>query len=305
LVEDLLGHLLRSNGKLFRPRLTMSVCYSQHPDPSARERALRAAASVELLHLGTLYHDDVIDRADERRGVSSCNKQFGNVRAVLGGDLLISSSLLMAALLGRDELVLMAETLRGLCVGQISESARVMAAEHTIDGYFRAIGGKTAHLIQTAMTIGAHQTGLSRERVATLSQGAWQLGLAFQILDDVLDLVGSPEVTGKACGQDLREGVVTLPLLLAAPRDDAVAAAMAQLPQADAVDACITLAVTTGGVASAADQAFALGEQALAAISSVLGATDEVDGLIRSILRREVVEAQIRAAVAEPREGVG
>lgn len=291
--DALLGHLLRSSGKLVRPRLAMTTCYALDLDDEARDRAVRAGASVELLHLGTLYHDDVIDRAEERRGVVSCNSKFGNLRAVLGGDILLATSSVMAASLGRDEYRLMAETLDGLCRGQISESAHVVSGRRTLEDYFRAIGGKTAHLIRTAMVIGAYQSEINTADIGQLGEGAWKLGLAFQILDDVLDLVAPTEVTGKRQGQDLREGVITLPVLLAMERCPAVSHAVEALPAEDAVERCIDQSIACGAVREAVDDALTLGDQASSLISAVLGSNGEVQALVDAVLRRSAIESQL------------
>ncbi len=183
------------------------------------ERVIDAATAVELLHLASLYHDDVLDSAPLRRGRPSANALWGNHAAVLGGDLLLAHAYGVAAGLGRAELERFAHTLTALCSGQIAESAAQFDAARDLAHYDAAIRGKTAALLATSCWLGASTAGASAPEAEALARFGTELGIAFQIIDDVLDLYGHGLQTGKPAGSDLRAGVFTLPVLMTLERD--------------------------------------------------------------------------------------
>jgi heptaprenyl diphosphate synthase len=181
-----------------------------------------AAAAVELLHLASLYHDDVLDSAVVRRGRPSANVLWGNHAAVLGGDVLLSYAYGVAAELGPTELRRFATTLAALCSGQIAESAAQFDAARDVSHYDASIRGKTATLLATSCWLGASTAGAPPQVADAFACFGMELGVAFQIVDDVLDLYGHSLQIGKPAGSDLREGVFTLPVLMAVQRDPAL-----------------------------------------------------------------------------------
>jgi heptaprenyl diphosphate synthase len=219
-------HLLAAGGKRFRPLLAQVTAELGDPGPAAVE----AGVAVELVHLGSLYHDDVIDEAATRRGAASVNSNWSNTVAILGGDFLLARASEVAAPLGEEAVALIARTYATLCEGQVLELQLVDDTDHGPEEYFRVIGGKTASLIRTSARLGALAAGAPAEAVAGVSEWAWEMGLVFQMTDDVLDLVASDGFLGKPAGSDIGEGVYTLPVLyaLAGPDGDEVRALLSR-----------------------------------------------------------------------------
>jgi heptaprenyl diphosphate synthase len=170
---------------------------------------------VELVHLASLYHDDVMDEATVRRNVESVNARFGNLVAIVAGDFLLARSAEIAAGLGTEIAGLLAATLGELCQGQVAEVHAAFRADRTQDQYRRAIAGKTAALMATSCRIGALTGGLPRPEVEAFTAFGRSFGMIFQVRDDILDVIGTEAELGKPAGQDLAEGVYTLPVLLA------------------------------------------------------------------------------------------
>jgi heptaprenyl diphosphate synthase len=175
---------------------------------------------VELVHLGSLYHDDVIDEAETRRGETSVNHNWTNTIAILAGDFLLARASEVAAPLGEEAVALIARTYATLCEGQVRELQYEGTLDHGPDGYFRVIGGKTASLIRTSARLGAITGGADAEAIEAISEWAWEMGIVFQMTDDVLDLVADESFLGKPAGSDIGEGVYTLPVILAANGSD-------------------------------------------------------------------------------------
>jgi len=167
------------------------------------------------VHIGSLYHDDVIDEADTRRGSPSVNANWDNTAAILGGDFLLAKASEVAAPLGEEAVLLVARTYAALCEGQVLELQLEGNTDHGPDEYFRVIGGKTASLIRTSARLGAITAGATRDEIEAISEWAWEVGIVFQMADDVLDLVASEDFIGKPAGSDLKEGTYTLPVLYA------------------------------------------------------------------------------------------
>ena len=176
---------------------------------------LQGAVAVELVHLASLYHDDVMDEALVRRNVESVNARFGNLVAIVAGDFLLARSAEIAASLGTEIAGLLANTLGLLCQGQVTEVRSAFSTERTEDDYLRTIEGKTAALMSTSCRIGALTGGLPRTEVDVLTNFGRCFGMLFQLRDDILDVVATDEELGKPAGQDLAEGIYTLPVLLA------------------------------------------------------------------------------------------
>ncbi len=211
-------HLLQAGGKRFRPLLALLAAEF---GPADDDRPVEAGVAVELIHVGSLYHDDVIDEADTRRGAASVNSNWTNTVAILAGDFLMArASEVAATRLGQESVRLLARTYAELVEGQTRELQLVGDLEHTVEEYYRVIGGKTASLIRTSARLGAMASDATPSAVEAVSTWAWELGLVFQMTDDALDLVGTEESIGKPAGSDIREGTFTLPVLLARDAPD-------------------------------------------------------------------------------------
>ncbi|WP_329184384.1 polyprenyl synthetase family protein [Actinacidiphila glaucinigra] len=204
-------HLVAAGGKGFRPVMTLVAAH--FGDPDAPE-VVQAAAAVELLHLASLHHDDVIDEAALRRGVPSVNARWGNLVAIRSGNFLLARSARIIAGLGDDVVDAHRELLPRLIRGQALELAGPAAQRDPVEHYFDVIADKTGVLVAGAGRIGALAAGADRETVATIGSFGERIGAAFQIADDILDITGAPEEFGKTPGTDLRGGVQTLPLLI-------------------------------------------------------------------------------------------
>jgi heptaprenyl diphosphate synthase len=211
-------HLLVAGGKRFRPLLALLAAEF---GPVKDRRPVEAAVSVELIHLGSLYHDDVIDEAATRRGAPSANVNWSNTVAILAGDYLMArASEVAATFLSQESVRLLASTYAELVEGQTREMQLVDSIDHGITEYERVIEGKTACLIRTSARLGAMAANASPHAIEALTWWAWELGMVFQMVDDALDLVATEDQLGKPAGSDIREGTFTLPVLLAATGPD-------------------------------------------------------------------------------------
>ncbi len=204
-------HLISAGGKRFRPMLTLLA--SNYGDPT-REEIIKAAVVVELTHLATLYHDDVMDEAPLRRGVESANKRWGNSVAILTGDYLFAKSSLLLADLGPDAVRHQAMTFERLVIGQIMETQGAQPGEEALAHYLKVVAEKTGSLFGLCARYGGYLSGAKPEIVETLVSFSEELGIAFQLADDVIDIESSSNQSGKTPGTDLREGVPTLVTLL-------------------------------------------------------------------------------------------
>ncbi len=212
-LTEISQHGLNAGGKRYRPLLAQVAA---ELGPDAGSNPVEAGVSVELVHLGSLYHDDVIDEAETRRGIPSVNDNWTNTVAILAGDFLLARASEIAAPLGEEAVALIARTYATLCEGQVRELIYTNSLDHGPAGYYSVIGGKTASLIRTSARLGAITGGASHDTVEAISDWAWEMGMVFQITDDVLDLIASDEFLGKPAGSDIGEGTFTLPVLLAA-----------------------------------------------------------------------------------------
>ncbi|MFE2551463.1 polyprenyl synthetase family protein [Streptomyces sp. NPDC059355] len=209
-ITDAAQHLLRAGGKRFRPLLVMLA--SRFGDPYA-PGIVPAAVVVELTHLATLYHDDIMDEADERRGVASANARWGNSVAVLTGDFLFARASHILADLGPEAVRIQAEAFERLVTGQILETAGPRDGRDPVAHYLDVMAGKTGSLIAVSGRFGALMSGADESVVDILTQYGERLGIAFQLADDVLDIASDSHESGKTPGTDLREGIPTLPVL--------------------------------------------------------------------------------------------
>ena len=207
LVEETSRHLVAAGGKRLRPLLTL---IASHFGDSTRKEIIPAAVVCELTHLATLYHDDVMDEAPLRRGVESANNRWGNTIAILTGDYLFSKASDLLADLGPEAVRLQARTFERLVIGQIMETQGPQNGEDPLTHYMRVVGDKTGSLIATSARFGSMLSGAPREITETLTKFGEQIGIAFQLADDVIDIASESNESGKTPGTDLREGVLTL-----------------------------------------------------------------------------------------------
>ncbi len=211
-LTEMTSHLIRAGGKRLRPLLGV---LSASTGSEVTLDVIDGGVAVELVQVGSLYHDDVIDEADSRRGVESVNVRWNNLTAILAGDFLLAKASEIAARLGTEVAELLARTIGRLCEGEILELRHAYSTSRPEDAYFAAIEGKTASLYATACRIGAIVGGLPRPDIDALTEYGRSFGMAFQLVDDVLDLVATEEELGKPAAHDLTEGVYNLPVLRA------------------------------------------------------------------------------------------
>jgi len=226
-------HLVEAGGKRVRPMLTVLAAELGDSD---RPEVLDAAVVVELTHLATLYHDDVMDSAPTRRGAPAAHAVWGNNVAILTGDLLFARASRIVAGLGPQAVRIQAATFERLCLGQLHETVGPGEDDDPVRHYLQVLADKTGSLIATSARFGAMFAGCGQEVVDVMLSYGEKVGVAFQLADDVLDLMSDAEESGKTPGTDLRERVPTLPALLvrqAAARSDARAAELVKLLDAD------------------------------------------------------------------------
>ncbi len=209
-------HLVDAGGKRFRPLFTL-LAGQFGPDggPGQEADVVRAAAVVELVHLATLYHDDVMDEATMRRGAVSANARWDNTVAILTGDFLFAHASRLVADLGPDAVRIIACTFAELVTGQMRETLGPTPGADPVAHYLAVVAEKTGSLIATAGRYGAMFSGASQERIDALRRFGEKIGIAFQISDDIIDIASPAAQSGKTPGTDLREGVRTLPMLYA------------------------------------------------------------------------------------------
>ena len=219
-ITEVASHLITAGGKRIRPSLTLA-CAGVAGLP-APETSIMGGVSVELVHLGSLHHDDVMDKAATRRNVASVNEQWDDTTAVLSGDFLLARASVLAAQVGTDFSELLAATIAELCEGQIREHQDAYNCDRTIASYEKSISGKTASLLATSCRVGATTARLSADEIAAVTEFGRSYGMTFQILDDINDFTSSRSELGKPSGQDILEGNYTLPALitLASPAGD-------------------------------------------------------------------------------------
>ena len=212
-IDRALKHLLKTNGKRLRPTLVMATAVAG--GAKVNQQLVNAAAALELVHLGSLVHDDIIDRAKTRRRSATINALEGKDQAIVVGDYLFAKAFEVANSASPEIGSLVAATITDLCVGESIELADQHNTARSIDSYLLAISKKTAVLIAASCTVGGLCAKLSAAQLKKIAGYGQNFGTAFQIIDDLLDLLSTEEQLGKPAGGDLRAGVYTLPLLLA------------------------------------------------------------------------------------------
>jgi heptaprenyl diphosphate synthase len=284
LVSEASTHLIKAGGKRVRPAL---VLLSARAGTQWSKATDLAAAAIELVHLATLYHDDVIDETETRRGVPTVHSRWGVEVAVLAGDYLFARGCALGAQAGGEVPGILAGAIAEVCEGQIVETASLDDPRRAVSEYLETIRRKTAALFRAASELGAATSEAALPRRAALVRFGENLGLAFQIVDDVLDLIGDPEVTGKIPGTDLREGVFTLPVLIACERDPRLIAMLSN-GERDLHHVSAVLE-TTGAVGAALEIATGHAESATRALNEL--PTGEWRSVLQSLV--EAVMAQV------------
>jgi len=213
LMTEVAMHLFEAGGKRFRPLFTVLSAHCG-PNPECWEVTL-AGAVIELVHLATLYHDDVMDEAQVRRGAPSANARWGNSIAILAGDYLFATASRLVAELGPDAVRIVAETFALLVTGQMRETKGAAEGDDAVSHYLKVVSEKTSCLIAAAGRFGGTFSGATDDQTERLGRIGSIVGTVFQISDDIIDIEADPDESGKLPGTDLREGVLTLPVLCA------------------------------------------------------------------------------------------
>jgi heptaprenyl diphosphate synthase len=232
-VSEAAGHLMSAGGKRVRPMLALLA--SQLGDSAAPE-VVRAAVVCELTHLATLYHDDVMDEASVRRGAPSANSRWTNSVAILTGDFLFARASDLLADLGPEAVRVQARTFERLVTGQLRETVGAAPGEDPIDHYLGVLADKTGSLVATSARFGAAFAGVQSSVVTALTAFGEDFGVAFQLSDDLIDIVSEGGASGKSPGTDLREGIATLPVLFALAGTDPAEARLRELVAGPVVD---------------------------------------------------------------------
>ncbi|MGB8650265.1 MAG: polyprenyl synthetase family protein, partial [Mycobacteriales bacterium] len=223
LLTETAQHLVQAGGKRFRPLLTLLAA---ELGAGVNDDVVDAAVVVELTHLATLYHDDVMDEAPVRRGAASANTRWTNTVAILTGDYLFARASDLTAGLGTEATHLQSRTFARLVEGQIAETAGPAEGQDPVEHHLKVLADKTASLISTSARLGALMAGAEAHVVETVAEYGEVIGTAFQLSDDLIDVLSETESSGKTPGTDLREGVATLPVLLVRAGGDTDLAAL-------------------------------------------------------------------------------
>ncbi|MBG6189325.1 heptaprenyl diphosphate synthase [Arthrobacter sp. CAN_A212] len=255
-------HLVEAGGKRIRPLLTILAA---HLGDSSRPEVVQAAVVVELTHLATLYHDDVMDSAPYRRGAPTAHEVWGNSVAILTGDLIFARASILVSELGGQALGIQARTFERLCLGQLHETVGPRDDEDPVEHYLSVIADKTGSLVAASGQLGALFGDAPQAAIDVMLAYGERVGVAFQLADDVIDVTGVKVTSGKSPGTDLREGVATLPVLLirqAAARGDASAVAVLDLVDGDLTsDEALATAVAAVSGHPATQEAWAVAHQ--------------------------------------------
>jgi heptaprenyl diphosphate synthase len=291
-LRDVASHLIGAGGKRVRPTLTLCTAYAATWGGAGRvpasDDAVTGAVACELVHLGSLYHDDVIDEAETRRGVPSVNARWNNIVAILAGDFLLARASSLAASLGADVAGLLASTIGELCRGQVLELQHLFDVDRSEDVYESTIEGKTAALFATSCRIGGMVAGVDQVTLDAVTRFGLHLGMCFQVVDDVLDLTATEEVLGKPAGQDLLEGVYTLPVIYALRDQPALREQLGRPLTTEELDGTRAAARADGAVEAALDVARAHATKAVDALDGAEGLDPRVCGALSDLVERQV-----------------
>ena len=280
-IKDKVRHLSLAGGKRFRPM--MALLASEFGERSQSPEVVKAATAVEMVHVATLYHDDVMDEAERRRGVDSANFRWTNSVAILAGDALLAHASRLMSQLDTHTVAHFAETFEELVTGQMRETIGAGEA-NAVEHYTAVIREKTAVLIASAGYLGAYHAGAGPEQCEALRQIGAAVGMIFQIVDDIIDIFSASEESGKTRGTDLREGVFTLPVLFAMKEDSAAGDELRSiltgpLTSDSEVDRVLELIEQTDGRAQALDVVESFATKAFDVLQTL------PEGPVRSALR--------------------
>ncbi len=279
------AHLIQAGGKRIRPTLTLCAAYAAlGGDQPVTDDIVTGSVACELVHLGSLHHDDVIDEAQTRRGVPSVNARWSNIVAILSGDFLLARASGLAASLGADVAGLLADTIGELCRGQVLELQHLFDVTRSEEDYSSAIEGKTASLFATSARIGGMVSGVDEPTLDALTRFGHHLGMCFQVVDDVLDLTASDEALGKPAGQDLVEGIYTLPVIYALTEESELRGMLGGPLDGPRRDEARALVIANGAV----DAALAVARDHATKASEALAGADELATDVTAGLRRLV-----------------
>jgi len=297
-LTDVASHLIGAGGKRIRPALALCAGYAAVADGPVPDDVVTGAVAVELVHLGSLYHDDVIDEAATRRGVESVNHRWSNIVAILAGDFLLARASALAASLGVEVAGILAATIGELCQGQVLELQRLYDVNRDEAAYFGSIDGKTASLMASACRIGAIVSGLDRPAIEALTAFGRHVGMVFQIVDDVLDLTASDEELGKPSGLDLAEGIYTLPVIYALRSSPELRGLLGQPLDPDGVAQGRALTCADGAVGNA----LAVAEEHAAQAALALAEAKIDDGVAAALNRlcRSIIDRSRRVTPVSP-----
>ncbi len=232
-VTEASRHLVDAGGKRFRPLVVLLAAALADPHAPG---VVPAAAAIELTHLSTLYHDDVMDEAAVRRGAVSANARWSNTIAILTGDFLFARASEITADLGTEATRILSRTIAVMCEGQIRETVGPSPGADAVAHYLQVVAEKTGSLIATSGRLGALLSGGDPTAVEVLTRYGERIGVAFQLSDDLLDVASETGQSGKTPGTDLREGIRTLPVLYALAADDAGSGRLRELLAGDLTD---------------------------------------------------------------------
>ena len=272
-LTEVASHLIPAGGKRLRPAFVIAcaLCLDPKGDQSEHltDEMVRGGVAVELVHLGSLYHDDVMDEAETRRGIEAVNHRWGNLTAILAGDFLLAKASELAASLGTEVAELLAATIGHLCEGQVRELQLIYDINRNEEQYLEAISGKTAELYATSCRIGGIVGGADRSIVNQLTEFGHAYGMAFQVVDDILDLIATDEELGKPSGNDLKEGVYTLPVIRMIASGDPIAKLLGQQLDEDIRDQARTAVIQGPEIATSIATAQMYVDQALTALAAL------------------------------------
>ncbi|WP_228833828.1 polyprenyl synthetase family protein [Nocardia farcinica] len=290
-LQDAALHLAKAGGKRFRPLFTI---LTGQLGPRPTDPALITAGTVvELVHLATLYHDDVMDEATMRRGAPSVNSRWGNNIAILAGDYLFAHASRLTSTLGPDAVRIIAETFAELVTGQMRETMGARESQDPVEHYLRVVWEKTGSLIAAAGRFGGTFSGADTAHIERLARLGDAVGTAFQISDDIIDISSASEQSGKTPGTDLREGVHTLPVLYALREEGAEADRLRTLldhplHSDDEVAEALELLGRSQGMVLAKEKLQSYADQAYAELAVLPSgpANDALEQLVRYTIER-------------------
>ena len=284
-----LGHLLKSTGKRMRPALTL-LASGFHPGGDANVETM--AAAVELLHVASLVHDDTVDNADIRRGRATLSSLLGQNAAVLLGDYVFAASATFVCDTGNVRVIRrFAETIMELSAGQLREKAGAYNPDQTREEYFQRIYDKTASLFATAGESGAVLSGAPEPDVQALKDYSYNLGMAFQVVDDILDFDGASEEVGKPVGSDLAQGIITLPAIMVMeryPAENPVSSLCRMPGDAESLRRSVELVQTTSAIEDSFAVAHEFCDRALDSLATLHQNTsrDSLEKLVSYVITR-------------------